>query len=440
MRRIIAAFTMLLVASLLGPVVPATAPAGAASEQEMRTEIIRVAFTQLNARVQEVPLGSNQIPGNPYSSNPLTWCSHFASWVWRTAGVPGAGIWPHCNRFESRAKGLGLWRPNTAAYTPKPGDVALFGRSGGCSHIGIVIRVDGNRITTIDGNYSNRVSQVGPFDRYSGRGGKTVYGFASPVPDGESPQSQLPVTLGVVRTPSGAGYWMVQSDGGVFSFGDARFSGSVPGLGIKVRNIVGMASTPDGRGYWLAGADGGVYAFGNAPFKGSVPGLGIGVNNVVSIAATRDGQGYYLAGSDGGVFSFGSAPFKGSLPGQGVRVSNVVGIAADPDGAGYTLTASDGGVFNFDSAYRGSVPGLGIRINNVVGITYDPQGRGYWLVGSDGGVFSFGAPFHGSRAGQPLNAPVSGLAATADGGGYWLVARDGGAFTYGNARFYGSRG
>jgi hypothetical protein len=34
--------------------------------------------------------------------------------------------------------------------------------------------------------------------------------------------------------------------------------------------IVGMAATPGGRGYWLAAADGGVFTFGDAVFHGSV--------------------------------------------------------------------------------------------------------------------------------------------------------------------------
>ena len=41
----------------------------------------------------------------------------------------------------------------------------------------------------------------------------------------------------------------------------------------------------------------------------------------------------------------------------------------------------------------------------------------------DGGVFSFGgASYYGSMGGQPLNAPVVGIAATPDGGGFGLVA------------------
>ena len=33
--------------------------------------------------------------------------------------------------------------------------------------------------------------------------------------------------------------------------------------------IVGMATTPDGGGYWLVASDGGVFTFGDAGFYGS---------------------------------------------------------------------------------------------------------------------------------------------------------------------------
>jgi hypothetical protein len=69
----------------------------------------------------------------------------------------------------------------------------------------------------------------------------------------------------------------------------------------------------------------------------------------------------------------------------------------------------------------------------------------YWLAGADGGVFAFGAlPFFGSMGGHPLNRPVVGIAADLAGGdspaGYWLVASDGGVFSFGGAGFYGSMG
>ena len=56
------------------------------------------------------------------------------------------------------------------------------------------------------------------------------------------------------------GYWLVASDGGIFSFGDARFYGSTGGIKLN-QPIVGMAATPSGRGYWLVASDGGMFAF-----------------------------------------------------------------------------------------------------------------------------------------------------------------------------------
>ena len=59
-------------------------------------------------------------------------------------------------------------------------------------------------------------------------------------------------------------------------------------------------------------------------------------------------------------------------------------------------------------------------------------------MASDGGIFAFNAPFFGSTGGLLLNAPVTGIAATASGSGYWEVASDGGIFTFGGAPFLGS--
>jgi hypothetical protein len=66
----------------------------------------------------------------------------------------------------------------------------------------------------------------------------------------------------------GKGYWLVASDGGVFSFGDAMFHGSEGGAHLSAP-VVGEAATPDGKGYWLVAADGGVFSFGDAAFYGS---------------------------------------------------------------------------------------------------------------------------------------------------------------------------
>jgi len=74
--------------------------------------------------------------------------------------------------------------------------------------------------------------------------------------------------LDSVATPTGQGYYMVASDGGIFAFGDAKFAGSMGGkhLNAPVQSLVPDA---DGKGYWLVASDGGIFAF-DAPFKGSM--------------------------------------------------------------------------------------------------------------------------------------------------------------------------
>ena len=202
-----------------------------------------------------------------------------------------------------------------------------------------------------------------------------------------------------------------------------------------------LAAAPGGKGYWIVGADGGVFAYGGAAYYGSLPGLGVKVDDVIGIAATPDGRGYWLVATDGSVYAFGDATYLGSLPGLSISVADVVGIATTPDGRGYWLVATDGGVFSFgDARFHGSMGGLPLN-RPVVAMATTPDGGGYWLVASDGGVFSFGdARFHGSMGGHPLNQPIVAVTISTDGGGYWLVAGDGGVFTFGDAPYYGSTG
>jgi ribosomal protein L24E len=74
--------------------------------------------------------------------------------------------------------------------------------------------------------------------------------------------------VGMASSPSGRGYWLVASDGGVFTFGDTRFFGSTGNVHLD-EPIVGMAPTQTGQGYWLVASDGGIFTFGDAKFFGS---------------------------------------------------------------------------------------------------------------------------------------------------------------------------
>jgi predicted secreted protein len=78
----------------------------------------------------------------------------------------------------------------------------------------------------------------------------------------------------MAATADGKGYWLVASDGGIFAFGDAGFSGSTGSIRLN-QPIVGMAATADGKGYWLVASDGGIFAFGDAGFQGSLGGMAL---------------------------------------------------------------------------------------------------------------------------------------------------------------------
>ncbi len=168
-------------------------------------------------------------------------------------------------------------------------------------------------------------------------------------------------------TPDGQGYWLVASDGGIFTFGDAGYFGSTGGMRLN-QPIVGMAAAPDGRGYWLVASDGGIFTFGDATFYGSTGNLHLN-QPIVGMAATPDGTGYWLVASDGGIFTFGDASYFGS--------------ASASDGQG-----------------------------NIVALASASNGQGYWAAGSNGDIDPFGAaPSEGSMSGRALNRPIVGFAA-----------------------------
>ena len=191
--------------------------------------------------------------------------------------------------------------------------------------------------------------------------------------------------VGMEGTPSGNGYWLVASDGGVFSYGDAHFYGSTGSIHLN-QPIVGIAATPDGAGYWMVAADGGIFSYGDARFYGSTGSIHLN-QPIVGMAATPDGAGYWMVAADGGVFSYGDAAFYGST--GSIHLNQpIVGMAAAPDGAGYWMVAADGGVFTYgDAPFYGSLGGTGL---SALGITVSPP-NGYSIVTTNGNIYVFSA-------------------------------------------------
>ena len=230
-----------------------------------------------------------------------------------------------------------------------------------------------------------------------------------------------------------AGYWVLAPDGGVFSFGAARFHGSTGAIKLN-QPVVGMAATPSGNGYWLVARDGGIFAFGDARFAGSTGAIKLN-QPIVGMAATPSGRGYWLVAADGGIFAFGDARFAGST--GAIKLNQpIVGMAATASGNGYWLVASDGGIFNFgDAVFRGSTGA--IRLNQPV-VSMAPSGNGYFLVAADGGIFAFGdAVFRGSLPGIGAAGPARSIRSSGSGAGYLIATDAGRVYAFGDAPFLG---
>ena len=133
--------------------------------------------------------------------------------------------------------------------------------------------------------------------------------------------------VGMAADRKTGGYWLVASDGGIFTFG-APFLGSAGARRLHAP-IVGMAANPSGRGYRLAGADGAV--------------VRIRTRAVVRIAGRSPGSRAHrrdrgdrrrtrlLGGAaNGAVYTFGNAGFFGAASGRRLNAP-IVGIGGVTD-------------------------------------------------------------------------------------------------------------
>jgi hypothetical protein len=247
--------------------------------------------------------------------------------------------------------------------------------------------------------------------------------------------------------PAPRGYWLVGSDGGIFSFGAAAFHGSMGGVWLQ-RPVVGITPTITRAGYWLVASDGGIFSFGDATFYGSIPGVGLhpagsGLPNslnapIVGMVPTVTRHGYFMVASDGGVFAFGDARFEGSCPGIGGCAGAAVAVMPDHTGNGYWLVTASGSVYAFgDATFYGTPAPDSIPVVDAVAT---PDGHGYWLLYANGAVTSFG---DAATMGEPVGYvnsynPAGAIFPTADGRGYWVATARGDVFSYGNAPYLGS--
>lgn len=121
---------------------------------------------------------NNGIPSEKYmGGRKEPWCAHFIAWLFRTSGNalpndvfnvsptranPLAGV----QYMEDMFKKNGWWfaKGNPKIGKPEPGDIIFYRSRGGSDsgrgrHVGLVERVDGGYIYTIEGNLGDAVKR-----------------------------------------------------------------------------------------------------------------------------------------------------------------------------------------------------------------------------------------------------------------------------------------
>ena len=128
-------------------------------------------------------------------------------------------------------------------------------------------------------------------------------------------------------TPDGKGYWLVASDGGIFSFGDAQFYGSTGRIPLN-QPIVGMTSTPTARatGWWppTAASSPSAMPASTARVRAPPPSRSSGV------VPTQSGHGYWIVQQNG---TEAAARGRRRGDGPGHRGAVATGDARRPGGA-----------------------------------------------------------------------------------------------------------
>lgn len=222
-------------------------------------------------------------------------------------------------------------------------------------------------------------------------------------------QTQTPFA-NITSTPDHGGYWLVGLDGGVFTYGDAPFYGSIPGSGgsggPQTVALVPDASTG---GYWEVDADGGVFSY-HATYHGSLPGIGVGTLAVVD-AGPYGTDGYCMLWNTGRVDCFLSngshiepvGPVESS---QAAYTDPVVSMSITSGGGIWTVSRR-GVVRNYGNAsYEGELYPT-VPTGPIMSIS-GWSTNGYRFVGADGGTFDYNIPYEGNvSVGTELSASAA---------------------------------
>lgn len=262
-----------------------------------------------------------------------------------------------------------------------------------------------------------------------------------------------------------SGYWVVADDGQVFAFGDARMHDRSSLTQIESTNtfpVVTLIPAPDGQGYYLMQTNGVVVSYGSATWQGNghTNPYNLVPSDFIDMALTPTGLGYWMLRRSGEVVAVGDAVHQGNAVPTGFTENEAAytgtGIESHPSIAGYWIVDGDGQVQAF-----GGVPDIGgitpyrhdLKAHEWVrGIRRDSAGTGLWLLGGSGHVYNVGTAADWGQAIYPSdigsNAAVYeqyrkitwSIAPTSNDDGYLILMADGHIFGAGTFQYFGEPG
>lgn len=151
-----------------------------------------------------------------------------------------------------------------------------------------------------------------------------IYAFGDASYAGGAPVTSPDKAAGIAFCATG-GYWVVSANGGRFALGGAPVlqpNGDWPAAQASLADpITSIEGSPSGNGYLILAGDGGVFSFGDAPFEGSLP---------TPYTITRQFEGNYQDLSDiivdllawSGWWLYGANRIHGNIEPTGTFVTN----------------------------------------------------------------------------------------------------------------------
>lgn len=220
---------------------------------------------------------------NPWCDSFLCYCSYMGGYRF---GANGGARYSYGERGDANvgahhqhALTDGTWR--AASIHARPGWLVVLTFGIPDQHIEMVLSDQGGQVATVGGNTSDRCA-------YRIRSRSNIVGFIALDEAGQNAGHAVPDPTGPTDTTGGLGVkptdrtsarrlnnggrLLLGADGGVFAYGTG-FYNSVPGIGVTIDLTKTFACdilpTPSTKGYWVLTTDGAVFTFGDAPFFGT---------------------------------------------------------------------------------------------------------------------------------------------------------------------------